>query len=47
MHTFVIVMLVIATASFAAELIGVPARINWIALGLLAWVLSVLIPALQ
>ena len=46
MDTFVIVCLVIAAASFAAEVIGINTRVNLVALGLLAYVLSVLVPAL-
>ena len=47
MHTFVIVCLVIAAISFGAEVVGVPTRVNLVALGLLALTLSLIVPALQ
>jgi len=43
-NTFVIVCLIVAALSFAAEVIGVATRVNLVALGLLAFVLSVLVP---
>jgi hypothetical protein len=41
-----IVLLILAAICFVLAAIGVP-RFNWVALGLLAWVLTLLIPALQ
>ena len=41
-----IVLLVIAAISFGLAAAGVPSRVAWVPLGLLAWVLTVLIPAL-
>jgi uncharacterized membrane protein YbhN (UPF0104 family) len=42
----VIVLLVVAAVLFGLALFNVPSRVNLIAGGLLAWVLSVLIPAI-
>lgn len=42
----VIVLLVVAAVLFGLALVNVPARVNLVAGGLLAWVLSVLIPAI-
>jgi hypothetical protein len=47
MHTFVVICLIAAALAFAAEVVGVAARVNLVALGLLAVVLSLLVPALQ
>jgi hypothetical protein len=41
-----VVLLVIAAIAFALAVFEVPARVNWVALGLLAWVLSALVPQL-
>ncbi len=42
----VIILLVIAAICFAAAAIGVPSKINLVALGLFFWVLATLLPAL-
>lgn len=47
MHTIVLILLIIAAISFALAAAGVSSRVNLIALGLFAWVLTVLIPVLQ
>ena len=41
-----VVLLIVAAVCFILAAINVP-RFNWVALGLLAWVLTVLIPALR
>jgi hypothetical protein len=46
-HTIIVILLIVAAISFGLAAFGVPARVNWIGLGLLAWVVSVLIPVLQ
>ena len=46
MHTFVIVCRIIAVVSFALATLGFAARVNLVALGLLAFVLSLWVPAL-
>ena len=47
MHIVTIILLIIAAISFGLAAAGVPSRVNLIGLGLLAWVLTVLIPLLQ
>jgi hypothetical protein len=47
MHTLTIVLLIIAAVCFGLAAAGVPSRVAWVPLGLLAWVLTALIPALQ
>jgi len=48
MHTLTLILLIIAAISFGAAAAGAAfGRVNLIALGLLAWVLTVLIPALN
>ena len=46
MTTLITVLLVLAAVSFAAAAINVASRINLVALGLLAWVLTLLVPRL-
>lgn len=46
-HTIIVILLIVAAISLGLAAFGVPARVNWIGLGLLAWVVSVLIPVLQ
>lgn len=46
MTTIVTILLVIAAIAFALTVIGIPSRINLLALGLLAWVLALLVPRL-
>ena len=46
MHIITVILLIVAASCFTLAAIGVP-RCNWLALGLLAWLLTVLIPALQ
>ena len=41
----VIVLLVLAAVCFGAAAANLPARVNLVALGLLAWLLTVLVPA--
>ena len=47
MHTFTVIALIIAALCFGAAALGVSARVDLVALGLLAWVLTVLVPALS
>jgi len=47
MHTLTIVLYVIAAVCFGLAAAGVPSRVAWVPLGLLAWVLVPLIAALQ
>lgn len=47
MEAFIIIMLILAFACFAAAAFGVATRINLIAAGLAFWVLTVLVPALD
>jgi hypothetical protein len=48
MEAFIIIMLLLGTVCFAAAAFNVVTpRINLIAAGLLFWILSVLVPALQ
>jgi hypothetical protein len=48
MHTLDLILLIVATICFGLAAFGgiATGRVNLIALGLLAWVLTVLIPAL-
>ena len=46
MHVLTIILLVIAALCFLGAAIGAKSRINLVGLGLLAWVLSILIPEL-
>jgi hypothetical protein len=41
-----LILLIIAAACFAAAALGVSARVNLVALGLLAWVLTGILPRL-
>ena len=43
-HTLEIILLVVAAACFLAASVNVASKINLVALGLFAWVLTVLIP---
>lgn len=47
MTALIILLLLIGAVCFALGAVGVPARVNWVSLGLLAWILTVLIPALD
>jgi hypothetical protein len=42
-----LILLIIAAICFGLAAFNVPVRVNLVALGLLAWVLTVLIPALH
>jgi hypothetical protein len=46
MHVLTIILLIIAALCFLGAAIGTKSRINLVGLGLLAWVLTVLIPEL-
>lgn len=46
MHTIVLVLLIVSALSFGAAVVGVRSRVDLVALGLLAWVLTVLLPQL-
>lgn len=46
MHVLTIILLIIAALCFLGAAVGAKSRLNLLALGLLAWVLSVLIPEL-
>ncbi len=47
MITLRIVLLIIAAVCFLAAALNAPARVNLVACGLLAWVLTALIPLLN
>ena len=47
MHTLNLILLIIAAICFGLAAAGVSSRVNLVALGLLTWVLTVLIPALK
>ena len=47
MHIITVILLIVAAICFALAALGVPSRVAWVPLGLLAWVLTALIPALQ
>jgi len=47
MHTIDLILLIVAAVCFGLAAAGVPSRVSWVPLGLLAWVLTLLIPALQ
>ena len=46
MRTLTLILLIIAAISFGLAAAGVPSKVNLVALGLLAWVLTELIPLL-
>lgn len=46
MRTLTLILLLIAATSFALAAAGVASKVNLVALGLLAWVLTALIPAI-
>jgi hypothetical protein len=41
-----LILLIIAAACFAAATVNVPTRVNLVALGLLAWILTAILPHL-
>lgn len=47
METFILILLIIGAVCFGLAAAGVAARVNLVALGLLAWILTVLVPALD
>jgi len=47
MHTIDLILLIVAAVSFGLAAAGVPSKVNWIGLGLLAWVLVPLSAALR
>jgi len=47
MHVITICLLIVAAISFGLAAFGVPSRVSWVPLGLLAWVLVPLIAALR
>jgi len=47
MHTVDLILLIVAAVCFGLGAAGVPSRVAWVPLGLLAWVLVPLIAALQ
>lgn len=47
MSTLILILLLIGAVCFGLAAFGVPARVNWVALGLLAWILTQLLPALD
>lgn len=47
MEAFILIMLIIGAVCFALAAFGVPARVQWVPLGLLAWILTALVPALD
>jgi hypothetical protein len=46
METLMVVLLVVGAVCFGLAAADVPARIRWVPLGLLAWILTSLIPRL-
>ena len=46
MHTIDLILLIVAAVCFGLAAAGVPSRVSWVPLGLLAWVLVPLIAAL-
>ena len=47
MHTLNLILLIVAAICFGLAAFGVPAKVNWLGLGLLAWVMVPLIAALS
>lgn len=47
MEAFILIMLIIGAVCFGLAAIGVASRVNLVALGLLAWILTILVPALD
>jgi len=47
MHIITVILLIVAAISFGLAALGVPSRVAWVPLGLLAWVLVPLIAALR
>lgn len=47
MEAFVLIMLILGFACFAAASFGVASRVNLIAAGLAFWILTALVPALE
>lgn len=47
MHIITVILLIVAASCFALAALGVPSRVSWVPLGLLAWVLVPLIAALR
>lgn len=46
MELLTVILLLIGAVCFALGAVQVPARVHWVPLGLLAWILTALIPAL-
>ncbi len=46
MDALTVLLLLIGAVCFALGAAGVAARVNWVSLGLFAWILTVLLPAL-
>lgn len=47
MDAFILIMLIIGAVCFGLAALGVATRVNLVALGLFAWILTALIPALD
>ncbi len=47
MEAFILIMLIIGAVCFGLAAIGVSTRVNLVALGLFAWILTILAPALD
>lgn len=47
MEAFILIMLAIGAVCFALAALGVPARVQLVPLGLLAWIATQLVPALD
>lgn len=47
MHVVILVLLILAAVCFALAAFNIVARVNLVALGLFAWVLTALIPIIQ
>lgn len=47
MELFVLLMLIAGAVCFALAAFGVPARVGLVPLGLLFWILTLLVPALD
>jgi len=47
MHIIIVILLIVAAICFGLAAVGVPSRVAWVPLGLLAWVLCPLVAALR
>lgn len=47
MHIITVILLIVAAICFGLAALGVPSRVSWVPLGLLAWVCVPLIATLR